>query len=67
MFVDDAPEEGQPSKLEYEEFLKCLKSYHNFLELWWRIRVDILNELIKSEPEYEAKINRYSELGTISK
>lgn len=43
MFVDDGVEEGQPFQLEYEEFLKCLRSYHNFLELWWRMRVDILN------------------------
>lgn len=55
MFVDDgklkddgSDKEGTAGKLDYDEFLKCLKSYHNFLDLWWRMRVDFLSELIKS-------------------
>lgn len=47
--------------------MKCLKGYHNFVELWWKIRVDTLSKIIKDEPEYASKIIHYSELGMITR
>lgn len=38
MFVDDGM-----GKLEYDEFVKCLRGYHNFMELWWKMRLDYLS------------------------
>jgi hypothetical protein len=43
MFV----EEGEGGGLQYEEFVKCIKGYHNFLELWWRMRVEVLEETLR--------------------
>lgn len=48
VMVNTDVRESKSGKLEYEEFLKCLRSYHNFLDLWWRMKVDYLEELIKS-------------------
>lgn len=68
MFIDDISiEEGQPPLLEYDEFIKCLRGYHNFVELWWKMRVDTLSQIIKLEPDYANRIAHYSELGMISK
>ena len=58
MFVED-------SKLEYGEFVKCLNSYHSFVELWWEIRASLLKRVQEAEPDWERKLTVYSELGII--
>ena len=56
-------EEG---KIEFDEFLKCTKSYHNFLELWWSLRAQTLSMLMQQQPETEAKVEKWSQLGVIN-
>ena len=54
MFIEDG------TKVEYDEFIKCNQSYHSFVELWWQIRVNLLEAVSREEPEWERKINLYS-------
>lgn len=47
-------------KVEYEEFLKCCRSYQNFLELWWRLRIDSLKGVVEMHENWESNIDKYS-------